>query len=249
MIAAISQFHGKPYEGLFKDTQYEVVNSESKAYNKWDAYITKRQDKIAAPLELNEKKLAAMIIPRGNAELSSSLEKLFGGNKLTQVVFGLGVLAMALSTISVLMLISGFVACEVSGQKDRRGSAFKIGTLLTATGLTWPFLWSGTSKAYFAVVVSTFGYILFPIAFIAFIILMNSKKALGDSIPQGKSRWTWNILMGGSALITGLAAGWTAWNKSLPLEDGAKLSYGKWFVILFIVAIIVGQIIHNKKNF
>ena len=183
-----------------------------------------------------------MLIPRGNSELSKSLKTLFGGNYITQFIFGIGVLAMAFSSISVLMLISGFVACEVTGQ-DRKGPAFKIGTLLTATGLLWPMLWTGGSKAYCAVIVSTFGYVLFPIAFLAFIFLMNSKKVLKEEMPTGRSRWIWNSLMGVSIIITGLAAGWTALQKKI---DG--FHYGKWFLIIFVISILIGQIYQSRKN-
>ena len=87
-------------------------------------------------------------------QLAGALESLFGNSMVAQKVFGIGVLAMGLSTISILMLISGFVACEVAG-KPRDSMAFKVGTLLASTGVLWPLLWGGQSKAYLAVTTST----------------------------------------------------------------------------------------------
>ena len=37
--------------------------------------------------------------------------------------------------------------------------------------------------------------VLLPIAYIAFFFLMNSRKVLGDELPTGIKRITWNVLM------------------------------------------------------
>ena len=67
-----------------------------------------------------------------------------------------------------------------------------------------------------AVVTSTFGYVLFPIASLAFFLMMNSSRLLKEDLPKGNSRLVWNLLLGTSMLITGLAAGHTATTKTLP---------------------------------
>jgi len=122
---------------------------------------------------------------------------------------------MALSTISILCLISGFVFCEALGTKHG-GTVHKAGILTGLFGVFWPVFWDGGSKAYLAVVTSTFGYVLFPIASLAFFLMMNSSRLLKEDLPKGNSRLVWNLLLGTSLLITGLAAGHTATTKTLP---------------------------------
>ena len=159
---------------------------------------------------------------------------------------------MGLSTISILMLISGFVACEVAG-KPRDSMAFKVGTLLASTGVLWPLLWGGQSKAYLAVTTSTFGYVLFPIAFLAFVIMINSKKVLGDQVPTGRAKLAWNIPLISALVITGLAAGWTGWNKKLIIKNEAgeittDLAMGKWFIIIFAILVVIGFFLPKKET-
>ena len=148
------------------------------------------------------------------------------------------------------MLISGFVACEVTG-KPRNSMAFKVGTALAATGALWPLLWDGSSRAYLAVVTSTFGYVLFPIAFLAFVFMINSKKVLGDQVPRGAKRLAWNIPLVLSLGITGLTAGWTGWNKTLGIKNEAgelvKYPLGKWFIIAFAILVVIGFFVPRKQ--
>ena len=247
VITAASQFHAQPFDGLLEETDGKVImNEESPKYGDWDKAITARTGEISSEVSDPEKKLAGMLIKRDTAQLAGSLEKLFGSAFVAQKVFGIGVLAMGISTISILMLISGFVACEVTG-KPRESSAFKIGTALCATGILWPLLWGGDSKAYLAVVTSTFGYVLFPIAFLAFIFMINSGKVLGDEVPQGKSKLMWNIPLLISLIITGAAAGWTGWNKTLKVGENTY-PLGKWFIIIFAILVVIGFFLPKKNN-
>ncbi|MEM9236928.1 MAG: divalent metal cation transporter [Verrucomicrobiota bacterium] len=240
VITAASQFHGKPFEGLMTETGGKlVVHEDSPKYGDWTKSIDAR-NKALGELQVSdaERKLAGMLIPRDTAQLAAALEGLFGSSIVSQKVFGLGVLAMGISTISILMLISGFVACEVAGQ-TRDGPAFKIGTALASTGVLWPLLWGGDSKAYLAVVTSTFGYVLFPIAFLAFVFMINSRKVLGDQVPTGARRLAWNIPLIIALLITGLAAGWTGWNKKLSIGE-ASYPLGQWLIIGFSILVVIG---------
>jgi len=109
---------------------------------------------------------------------------------------------MAISTIIILMLINGFVICELAG-KPTKGKLYFIGCLLAgiAGALGALFLWSGKAQFYLAVPTSRFGMVLLPIAYIAFFFLMNNKKLLGDAMPQGTSRIWWNIMMSIAVLL------------------------------------------------
>jgi Mn2+/Fe2+ NRAMP family transporter len=56
--------------------------------------------------------MAATLITRDAFDLSFSLEPLLG-SAFGHIIFGIGVLGMALSSITLMMIISGFVVCEV----------------------------------------------------------------------------------------------------------------------------------------
>ncbi len=186
-----------------------------------------------------------MLLNRSNRQFAGSLEALVGPN-VAHLVFGIGVLGMALSTISVIMVISGFVVCEMF-KFPLGGIHFKLGSLLAATGVLWPVLWTGSSKAYLAVPAFVFGYTLVPVAFLAFFLMMNSRKLLGDSFPTGRSRIIWNVLMGITLLVTGTASIATAWGKSISVA-GALLPIGKIFIIGYGIAIVIGHYTLKRRN-
>ena len=220
VIASAYMFHGQPYDGLLEEKDGQVVLVESSAgINDFNKLIDRRKNAIEGSeiLEVGqvETRLAAMLVPRNTANFAKSLSAISGDVSFSNVIFGLGVLAMALSTISILCLISGFVFCEALGA-PHGGKVHKAGILTGLFGVFWPVFWDGGSKAYLAVVTSTFGYVLFPIACLAFFLMMNSSRLLKDDLPKGNSRLVWNLLLGTSLLITGLAAGHTATTKTLP---------------------------------
>ena len=220
VIASAYMFHGQPYDGLLEEKDGQVVLVESSAgINDFNKLIDRRKNTVegSASLEVGqaETQLAAMLVPRNTANFAKSLSALSGDASFSNMIFGLGVLAMALSTISILCLISGFVFCEALGT-EHGGTVHKAGILTGLFGVFWPVFWDGGSKAYFAVVTSTFGYVLFPIASLAFFLMMNSSRLLKEDLPKGNTRLVWNLLLGTSLLITGLAAGHTATTKTLP---------------------------------
>ena len=155
-------------------------------------------------------------------------------------------MAMTMSTISLLMLISGFVVCEAGGF-PHGGKAHKLGTLCASTGLLWPWLWSGSSKAFLAVPTSVFGYVLLPIAFVTFLFMMNSRRLLGDAKPTGGKLITWNVLMGLAVVITGFCAIMTAWSKSMTI-GGSSVPVGKIWVIGFTVLAVIGHVWLRRKH-
>ena len=220
VIASAYMFHGQPYDGLLEEKDGQLVLVESSAgINDFNKLVDRRKNTVegSASLEVGqaETELAAMLVPRNTANFAKSLSALSGDASFSNMIFGLGVLAMALSTISILCLISGFVFCEALGT-EHGGTVHKAGILTGLFGVFWPVFWDGGSKAYLAVVTSTFGYVLFPIASLAFFLMMNSSRLLKEDLPKGNSRLVWNLLLGTSLLITGLAAGHTATTKTLP---------------------------------
>jgi len=249
VIAAAYMFHGKPFEGLLIEENGIVqVDESNKGYGAYSGMIAARESAAAANPDFSatvddgEKRIAALLINRDTGAFANSLSTLTENKAFSNTVFGIGVLAMALSTISMLMLISGFVFSEMLGV-PHGGLAHKVGILCGGTGILWPLLWSGGSKAFLAIVTSTIGYIFLPISFLAFFLMMNSKSVLGEELPQGGKRLLWNVLMGMSLAITGSAAAYTATTKVL-----FGFPIGTVGLIGFVVAVIAGQIYMAKKR-
>lgn len=132
--------------------------------------------------------------PEGPAEVARIMTPLFQGTWLPditgRVLFDIGIAAMPLSTITVLMLISGLAFSELMKTHDRFW--FKVGTLFPVVGVlgaeySAPF-WLGP-------LVASFALTLLPIAYIGFFTLCNSRKFMGDDMATSGSRWGWNVAM------------------------------------------------------
>ena len=172
-----------------------------------------RAERLAAQREAlpeADKQLAAMIVRRDAFNLAQALSPLTGAT-VANFVFGVGVLGMALSTIIILMLISGFVFCEILGFEPG-GAAHRWGSMAPAVGVLCPFVWS-KAQFWLAVPTSVFGMALLPIAYITFLLMMNSASLLGADRPQGGKRFIWNLLMVTAASFATAAAGWSVWSK------------------------------------
>ncbi len=129
------------------------------------------------------------------AEILSSPDRL--GPTLGVWVFGLGIIAMALSSITMQMLCSGFACGEMFGWKP--GSAkYTIGTLLPAIGVLGAVYWSKIVM-WVAVPTNVFCGFLMPLAYVAFIILQRNRPYLKDDTPSGTKGKLW---LGGMALAT-----------------------------------------------
>lgn len=272
VIAAASQFHAQPAAGLVGETNAkgQVVDAEGEVivpdpnlhgqFNKlldsriksevsseeWDklqqadnaaALQAKRND-----LPLPERTLAAMLVNRDAFQLAAALKPLAGAT-VSQVVFGLGVVAMAISTIIILMLINGFVFCEMLGVEPR-GTFHRIGCFMPAlTGVAGPFIWGDSdAKAWLAVPTSMFGMVLLPIAYATFFFMMNSPKILGERMPTGGKRVAWNLAMGISTLLATFGCVWS-------IKSSAFATYGFVALGVFIgLAIIVHFIRGNMSS-
>ncbi len=272
VIAAASQFHAQPAAGLVGETNAkgQVVDAEGEVieadpnlqgqFNKlldsriksevsseeWDklqqadnaaALQAKRND-----LPLPERTLAAMLVNRDAFQLAAALKPLAGAT-VSQVVFGLGVVAMAISTIIILMLINGFVFCEMLGVEPR-GTFHRIGCFMPAlTGVAGPFIWGDSdAKAWLAVPTSMFGMVLLPIAYATFFFMMNSPKILGERMPTGGKRVAWNLAMGISTLLATFGCVWS-------IKSSAFATYGFVALGVFIgLAIIVHFIRGNTSS-
>ncbi len=235
VVASASQFHTRPVPGLVEAAQTETGEPVVPTGKEWAGFranmLSRLKDEVGEeeftslveardPALLNtridelpqaERLLGAMLVKRDAGALATTIAPLVG-TRVANLVFGVGVLGMAFSTITMLMTISGFVICEMIGRKPE-GWAFRLSCLAAAIGALGPFVWSKASFA-LAVPTSVFGLILLPVAYLTFFLLINQKKVLGDQLPRGGKRVLWNLLMALAAGIASSASIWMVWLKA-----------------------------------
>ncbi|MCA9102554.1 MAG: divalent metal cation transporter [Planctomycetales bacterium] len=235
VIASATQFHTKPGEGLLDDEAHAPANLQGDFGKLLDERLVKGwdvEDPAATPEQLQQRlkdmpadehsaavatlptpdrTMAAMLVKRDAFNLANSLEPLTG-RAVANVIFGIGVLGMGMSTIIILMLINGFVICEIAGL-PQGGMAHRFGCLIVGIGALGPFFWK-EAAAWLAVPTSVFGMMLLPIAYFTFFFMMNSESLLGEYMPRGAQRLRWNILMGVAATLSAVGALWSVWSKS-----------------------------------
>ncbi|HUW20372.1 MAG TPA: divalent metal cation transporter [Sedimentisphaerales bacterium] len=123
-----------------------------------------------------------------------------------RIIFGLGILGMTLSTITVHMLMSGFAVCEMFGVEPG-GWRYRLGCLIPAPAATGVIFWKYMGP-WVAVPASAICGLLLPFAYIIFFILNNSKKYLGPDKPTGIKAALWNIGMIIAIIVSVTSAGY-----------------------------------------
>lgn len=219
VIASASRFHATPVPGLASELGEGQTAPAAKMVGAYEGLLSARaaHDGVeVASLAEADRELAAMLVKRDAFDLAQALAPLTG-DFFANVIFGLGVLAMALSTITILMLISGFVICEMIGVEPE-GWAHRLGSLAACSGALGPFLWSKAAP-WLAVPTSVFGMMLLPIAYWTFVLMLNSRSLMGEHKPRGGALMAWNALLLPAAAIATAAslwsvnakAGWKGW--------------------------------------
>jgi len=250
VIAAASQFHGQP-----DDVLEMVATGKGKEVGEYHRHVDARLEAelgsgfaadpaaLAAArdgLPLADRRMAAMIAGRDNLALAKTLEPLVGSG-VSQKLFGIGVLGMAISTIIILMVINGFAFCEMIGA-DPGGPMHRIGALIPAVGVLGPFYWAAAAPA-LATPTSVIGGAMLPIAYVTFLLLMNSPRALGSSMPRGRSRWCWNLLMIPATLVAGFGSVWGMFGKQL-----GSFPLGAVGIAALVVLLVLGITSFLLKN-
>jgi Mn2+/Fe2+ NRAMP family transporter len=194
-------------------------------------------DRRITALPRNEHELGAILVTRDAFDLAASLQP-FAGAFFSRVVFGLGALGITLSTITLHMLICGFVVCELFG-RPQTGWTFRLGTLAAATGVLGPFFWVQAAP-WLIVPTSIVAFMLLPIAYVAFLFMMNSRSLLGDEVPRGARRWAWNI---GLLLVIALVV-----PSSLYMVYDRGGVYGMAVVVAFVLAVLVAHVLRRAPS-
>ena len=175
-----------------------------------------------------------MLVERKATALANSLEQLTGKKAVSQIVFGIGVVGMAISTIIILMLINGFTFTEMLGAKIG-GAKHRFGAMLPGfTGLLgYLWFWRGDKPDFWlAVPTSVFGMVLLPIAYISFFLLINNKNLMRDAMPTGGKRVALNIAMLVALAAATIGAGGAIWNK---VQWTGVIAVGIFFELAIIV--------------
>jgi len=184
-----------------------------------------------------DKKMAAMIVKRDNFNLAAALAPLTG-NFLAQFVFGLGVVGMTISAATVLMAINGLCLCELLNRPPK-GWTQRIGALMVSVGALGAIFWKKPAP-WLAMPTSVFCIILLPIAYFAFLLLINQKSVLGDNMLRGGRRAVWNILMSISVCTATLVSIWSLWSR--------LKSWSVLVITLFLGLILIVHIICKSKR-
>ncbi len=260
VIASASQFHSetddifdesgapvakvaKAYQGSLdglagKKAKAEAVKNEIDQED--EAQMTPLIARAKDSINDSDRSIAAMLVKRDNAALATSLAPLTG-DAVAQIVFGVGVLGMALSTIIILMLINGFAFQELFNQPGSKTLYFIGCAVSGSAGLLGPFIWGdGQARAALAVPTSVIGGSLIPIAYFTFLLMMNSRRVLGDKLPTGRKRVIWNVLMIGATSIATFGSVWVLNGKSKADGFAGQAATGGliFLVVLFLVGII-----------
>lgn len=150
------------------------------------------------------------IAPWQAAEVLAAPDRL--GPTVGMWVFGLGIVAMALSSITMQMLSSGFALCEMFGW-EARGPRYKIGLLLPAIGVLGSVFWKDMAL-WVAVPTNVVCGFLLPVSYIAFIRLNRNRDYLGEDTPRGPlaNLWTAGMIVSTTVLVAFL--GWFVWDKA-----------------------------------
>ncbi|MFP6631981.1 MAG: divalent metal cation transporter [Planctomycetota bacterium] len=244
VIASASQFHGEYDKGLVGEA--DKTEQSAKLAGGYQKGIDARIKALGSEVEISvaEKKISSMLVKRDAWQLAGSLDKLTGeGSGSSQLIFGIGVLGMAISTIIILMLINGFTICEMFNL-PMSGTAYRVGSFLPGvTGaLGFLFLWGDSeSRLALAIPTSVFGLCLLPLAYITFILLMNNKKVLGDNMLQGGKRTAMNIAMGVAFVAASIGAGFAIWSKT-------EFYFGSgWYGVAAVAVLIVLALVIRPK--
>jgi len=128
-----------------------------------------------------------------------------------RVLFALGILGMVLSTITLQMIVAGFVVCELLGW-EAQGPRFRWACLALMPGFLGVVLWE-TMGTWVALPAFTIGLIMLPIAYVGWFFLQNSDEFLGENRPRRASAVRWNIAMTVAVTITLVSVAYTLWTR------------------------------------
>lgn len=234
---------GAYYDQLFKKMKQDgtVLPAEISKVDAFKKLNDEQKTIVIAnvePYSAANKKLAAAMVSRDSKQLATTLEPVMG-EKLSHLVFGIGVLAMALSTMMVLMMMNGFAISQAFNKPGEKGY-YIIGAILPALlSVFTPLVWTGASKAALLTPAAVMATVFLPIAYFAILLLMNTKSAVGGK----KVSPVINILMMISTAIAFFAAVWKLSGSGVKGQVGLVL-----MAVVMLIALVGFFMNKNKDN-
>lgn len=220
----------KPYIDLLNVRLHSMMGAE---FEKLD---TVERTRLYNSMDARERTMAAMLVKRDASNLAETLAPLVGED-VARYIFGFGVMGMAMNAILMNMLICGLCFCEVFGKFGN--PKWQIaGSMLIFFSACASLFWEG-AKMWLVIHAGVIAMILLPIAYGAFMVMMNSKKIMGESAPRGLARSVWNVLMACSVAASSIASLWVLWNK-LGI-------FGILLFALFLAAVVISFFCTKKK--
>lgn len=231
IIASASQFHANKNASVNTQAYHEVLDARlAVEYQDYTDFILDQKTELRTAVNQADKDLAVLLSKRNAKDLAVALEPFLG--KWSQLIFGIGILAMALSTMIVHMMINGYAISEALNCIGNR-KVFFLGALIPAVmGLLSPIIWSGSIKSALVIPASVIATTLLPIAYLIIVLLMNSKSALQSEFP--KNRIAINLILFIAMGMASFASIWALWGKI-----GSSNSFERYFAMGGIVLLLV----------
>ncbi len=128
----------------------------------------------------------------GAVDAAQSLATVIGP-KLGRSIFDLGLIGMALTSISLQMLTCGFVATELFGW-EVGSRKHQLAMLIPTPGVLGAVLW--TKLVWLAVPTNILSGLFLPAAYLGFTLLQRNKNYMGDDLVVGARgrAWFWAML-------------------------------------------------------
>ncbi|MCH6255057.1 divalent metal cation transporter [Puniceicoccaceae bacterium K14] len=242
VICAAASFHaqtddvldefGQPRAAL-EGGYYKILDQRLALEADLPADITERRV-LANALPEADRMLAAALTNRDAKQLATTLAPLMG-ERVANIVFGLGILAMALSTMMVHALMNGFAISQAVG-KPGKAAPFVVGAAMPALlAIFAPLAWTGDAKTALVIPAVVIANLFLPIAYLAILLLINSPQVIEK---KDRPSSLINILLIFSASVATCGSVWTLWHKGTPGMIG----------ISGLVVISLIGIVGYKKN-
>ena len=172
---------------------------------------------IAAGATIHGTPAMAEIIAKGkiSAVQAASIFQAAGIHPLfSRIIFGLGILGMVTSSITMQMLVAGFAICEMF-KVEPGGRLYKWACLIPTPAFIGVITWARWGPK-IAVVASAVCGLLLPIAYVGIFWLNNSKAFLKDDKPRGVRALAWNFLMLAAIAVVTTSALYYTFTTALP---------------------------------
>ncbi|TVP76300.1 MAG: hypothetical protein EA353_12280 [Puniceicoccaceae bacterium] len=217
VISSASAFHAQDLDVLDADGR-PFPTMEAGYYRTLETRLNAMGDAPAEPVAIRaaadalpeaERRLAAALSNRDAKQLATTLSPLMG-ERGANLVFGIGILAMALSTMMVHMLMNGFAISQAVGRPGAT-KPFIIGASMPALlAIFAPLAWTGDAKTALLIPAAVIATVFLPIAYLSILLLMNSKSVLAR---EDRASPLINCTMFLAAGIATFASVWLLWNR------------------------------------